>query len=282
MGLPSLHTVISAVHVAHVIGHDRARANDAYESYWRRATGGAFSPSDLKMGEDLLISCGLMELQDDVLVVNRELEGLLQGDPAEFILWLCQRSIDWSTVQPWSDEFISELSNLIPDEDKRRELLSGHRRQFDDELLRVIGGIGEELVMVESRAELERLGRQDLASRVRQVSLYNDAAGYDILAPCTDGSVRLLEVKATVRTTNPIVIHLTRNETEVGRQRREWSLVICVVNSVEDRSGEIVGWIPYSSLARRLPIDAEGGKWEVATVSVAKEELVLGIPSAIP
>lgn len=57
-GLPSQHVLEAAAHVATLLDDPSSAAADARESYWRRALGGSFGPSDLRLGERLLVDIG--------------------------------------------------------------------------------------------------------------------------------------------------------------------------------------------------------------------------------
>ena len=90
---------------------------------------------------------------------------------------------------------------------------------------RRLGKAGEEFVLDAERLNLERLGRTDLAERVRWVADEDgDGAGYDIASYRVDGSPLHIEVKTTnlgVRTP----FHITRWEVETSRREAEiWSL----------------------------------------------------------
>lgn len=60
-----------------------------------------------------------------------------------------------------------------------------------------LGDRGEKIVMDLEKKRLGNLGRSDLAKKIERVSLKSDSLGYDILSFETDGSKRLIEVKAT-------------------------------------------------------------------------------------
>lgn len=90
---------------------------------------------------------------------------------------------------------------------------------------RRLGKAGEEFILDAERLNLERLGRTDLAERVRWVADEDgDGAGYDIASFRIDGSPLHIEVKTTnlgVRTP----FHITRWEVAVSKREAEiWSL----------------------------------------------------------
>jgi hypothetical protein len=92
-GLPTRHATDAAISVAHVIGSDRARVLDTRESYWRKAAGGILSPADLKLGEELLLACGLAVEEDNYFMITDECVGLLAATRDELTAVLCYRSI---------------------------------------------------------------------------------------------------------------------------------------------------------------------------------------------
>ena len=60
------------------------------------------------------------------------------------------------------------------------------------------GNKGEEMVLKNEKEFLNKLGRMDLANRVKRISLEDTSAGYDILSFDSEGGEKLIEVKATV------------------------------------------------------------------------------------
>lgn len=278
-GLPTLHAITAAIHVAQIVGGYGARVVDTRESYWRRAVGGTFSPADLRIGEALLIDCGFIEQQGEVLIVKRDLQALFEPDSTEVTALLCAASLDATAHQ--SVEFLAELGELVPDSERRDEILRGFTRLFDDSHMKLVGSIGEEIVIQRARDELKSFGHPELAAKVRQVSLYDDTAGYDIAAPCLDSSYRLLEVKSTTRDSDPLMVFLSRNEADAGIEHANWSLVVCLVDDVESRTGQVVGWLSGVSLGEHLPADAVHGAWESARLSIPRAWFVGGLPSPV-
>lgn len=90
----------------------------------------------------------------------------------------------------------------------------------------VLGRAGEERVVKHEIAHLRRLGREDLASRVRWVAdLDGDGAGFDISSFEPSGAPRLIEVKTT-NGWDRTPFHISSNELEVAEARsKEWCLV---------------------------------------------------------
>jgi hypothetical protein len=294
-GLPSAHIARAALHAAAVIDRRGSPTADARESYWHHATGGSFPPVDLRRGERLLIDCGLLIDHDGTLVPTLELEQLLAGSAEEALAALCQHALE-TTRPAWlaSGVQIAELadrdsdaadaiSEMVPDAERREELLLALGRRFDDALRRAIGAIGEDLVVQAARTELQELGHADLARRVRRVSLTSDQLGYDVSAPRLGGTTRLLEVKTTTatRVSSTVALHLTRGEAQAGLRLRDWALVVCAVENIERREGRIVGWCPHDALAEALPRDTPTGHWEQARIDLEVTQLMPALPSPV-
>lgn len=112
---------------------------------------------------------------------------------------------------------------------KRRSigLTTGAYGAIRDFQNRRLGRAGEEFVLEAERVSLDRIGRTDLAERIRWVAdLDGDGAGYDIASFRPDGSPLHIEVKTTnlgVRTP----FHITRWEVAVSREEAKiWSLYL--------------------------------------------------------
>jgi hypothetical protein len=146
---------------------------------------------------------------------------------------------------------------------------------------RLIGAIGEELVVAALRTDLIALGYPELARAVRHVSLESDQLGYDITAPRVGDTTRLLEVKTTnAAEAEMITFHLSRNEAETGLRYSEWALVVCTITNVAAREGQIVGWKRATALAPAFPVDSPGGRWESVAVTIDVADLLPGLPPA--
>jgi hypothetical protein len=282
-GLPTGHAVRAAIHVAATIDERGSSVVDAHESYWHKATGGLFAPPDLERGQRLLVDCGLVEERNGTLYPRAELQQILAGAADDAVAAIYCRAVEQGAEDVvWSsDESSAELAQLIPDPARREELLLALARRFDDAERRLIGAIGEEVVVTALRDELASLGYPELGRSVRHLSLESDQLGYDVSAPRVTGTTRLIEVKATTALVDDVVsIHLSRNEAETGLRYRDWALVVCLVTERERREGEIVGWQSAAALASALPVDSEGGRWEVANLTIDVSKLLPGLPPA--
>ncbi len=282
-GLPTGHAVRAAIHVAATIDERGSRVVDAYESYWHKATGGLFAPPDLERGQRLLVDCGLVEERDGTLYPRTELHQILSGAADDAIAAIYCRALEHSVKEvTWlSDHARAELADLIPDPARREELLLALARRFEDARQRLIGAIGEEVVVAALRDELASLGYPELARCVRHLSLESDQLGYDISAPRISGANRLIEVKATTSLVDDTVsVHLSRNEAEIGLSYRDWAIVICLVTDSLRREGEVIGWQSAAALAPALPVDSAGGRWESASLVINVTDLLPGLPPA--
>ena len=283
-GLPTAHALRAAIHVAATLDERGSRVVDARKSYWHKATGGVFASPDLERGQRLLIDCGLVEERDAILYPTPELQQMLTGGVEDTVAAIYGRAVVYhEEMAAWSrEEASAELVDLIPDAGRREELLRALGRRFDDAQRRLIGAIGEEVVVAALRAELHSLGYPELARSVRHLSLESDQLGYDIAAPRVVGSDRLIEVKATTALDDGTAsIHLSRNEAEVGIRYRDWALVLCRVTDQMHREAEIVGWQMASALASAFPVDSPGGRWESVNLVVNAADMLPGLPPPI-
>lgn len=259
--------------------------SDARESYWHRATGGTFPAADLRRGEALLLDCALLVDQAGILIPTAYLRELLDGTVDDAIELITARAIEarapeWLTAG--GDRPPQAFDELISDPLRREHLLLALGRRFDDSHRRLIGEIGEELVVTEARRELDAIGQHELSRRVRRVSLESDQLGYDVSAPRVGTDNRLMEVKSsTSAPSGKHSLHLTRNEAETGQSYpSDWALVFCHVTDIENRHGEIVGWCSRDALEQLLPIDAPGGRWEQAWLEIPADSFTPGLPRA--
>lgn len=285
-GVPTAHVARAAAHVAAVLDENGSRVVDADESYWRRATGGLYAPPDLHLGQRLLIDLRLVEHRDGMLYPTPKLRNLVErpDDESAAALALCaaEQAVDPAAPPPSTEALGATLDELIDDPVRREQTLIALGLRFDDAHRRLLGEIGEELVVTAARSELDSLGYAHLATKVRRISLETDQAGYDITAPRIIGSARLLEVKATTATAaSEIGVHLSRNEYDTGRRYpNDWALIICRITDVEAHHGEIIGWTTAAAIEAITPTDAPGGQWESALLTLDVESLLPGLPAS--
>lgn len=284
-GLPSTHVARAALHVAAIVDRRGSPTNDAQESYWHHATGGTFAPTDLNRGQRLLLDAGLLVERDGTLVPSPQLSELLDGSADDALAAVSERAVA-VTGPRWLADATGPpeaLAKLVPDPARREELLLALGRRFDETRRRLVGEIGEELVIDAARAELRALGHVSLAREVHRVSLVSDQLGYDVTAPRIEGPPRLLEVKSTTGdVTGPsISLHLSRNEADTGRALADWALVVCAVEDTDRRRGRIVGRCTAAALENLLPVDGPQSRWEQAEVDLPIERLAPGLPGVV-
>lgn len=199
-GVPSRHVLVAALHVASMLDARGSQVEDADESYWHSATGGAFPPPDLRLGERLLVDVGLVDQLAGRLVPSERLLALLAGGIEDALATLLSDSLLVSappSIGQSETDLEKALASVIPDAERREQLLLALGRRFDDSHRRQVGAVGEQVVVNRLRVELDALGYPALARDVRQVSLLSDQLGYDVVAPRIAGPQRLLEVKST-------------------------------------------------------------------------------------
>jgi hypothetical protein len=273
------HVARAALHVAAVLGHSSTPVLVARESYWRRATGGIFSVADLTLAEDALVTAGFLVRSDDVLMLTPLLVTLVDADEGDAVEVLAVALLEGAAPADAAErvEMGVTLEGLVDDPARREALLLALERRWDDQHRREVGAIGEELVAAFASDELITLGHPDLARAVRRVSLVSDQLGYDVVAPRIAAPPRLLEVKAT-SSSSEALIFLSRAEADAGSRFGAWALVVCAVQDVANRTGEIVGWCQHAHLEHLLPTDVPGSHWQ--SVAIEVEHLVLqpGLP----
>jgi hypothetical protein len=82
-----------------------------------------------------------------------------------------------------------------------------------------IGDQGEKYVIEYEKQRLKSEGREDLAEKVKRISLVNVGAGYDILSFDKEGMERFVEVKTTIGDGSQF--QLTANEYKVAKSKKE-------------------------------------------------------------
>ena len=94
----------------------------------------------------------------------------------------------------------------------------------------------EELVVLEEKKRLSKIGRQDLAKLVIRVSADNVSAGYDIVSFNSDGLPRFIEVKSS--TGRAIRFEWSVREREVASENGEryWIYFVPLANILEKRT----------------------------------------------
>jgi hypothetical protein len=259
----------------------------ARSSYLLYPSDALYPPQDLRLGERLLLDCGLLLEKDGYLHHTPELDAFLALDEDEAMSIIFERAVLTVSPHPLGFEEDGELpkdaaalvEDLIPDPDRREALLLAVGRKHDRKLHARLGLRGEEFIVACAREGLIELGRLDLAAGVRRVSEFSDDLGYDIVAPRLDGK-RRLEVKTSGRTNDGLFrFFISRNEIDWGLRDADWALVACRVHGEEQV--ELVGWCRARALEPYLPIDGEGGRWALVELEVAATLFEPGLPPAV-
>lgn len=167
--------------------------------------------------------------------------------------------------------FGSEQTWAIAEVIDRRERMLG---KFNAENQAEIGRIGEEAVM----EQLRKTVPDDQLSKLRQVSLFDDSLGYDIVSPSISGQnqIQLIEVKTSVRPGDKFSFFISRNEFRVGSNNSNWKLV-CV--QIVEGSAKILGHFSIEQILDRFPNEIDDDvKWESCSVIISRAMLTRGLP----
>lgn len=90
-----------------------------------------------------------------------------------------------------------------------------------------VGSMGEGVVLRYERERLMSQGRKDLADKVRQLSLEDTYAGYDIISFDEDGREKKIEVKATAaEQAKDFSFHISKNEKHVAENSDNYSIYL--------------------------------------------------------
>ena len=249
---------------------------------------GRFDVRAMVDSEDLLDTLGLVTVQQGKVqrtplgrdILNHDLASVCEIVVTRMFAarppaWLRSAVTDSEVHMEYvPDSAATSLESLLPELERREDILLAAARTFD-QARRVRDGIrGEELVVREFRAALRQARRDDLATQVLRVSAISDELGYDVRAFSADGARRRIEVKSTWRKTNRVV-YVTRNEIDVGKRDPLWYLVVCQLDVKDDY---IVGHCQCASLLPLLPRDTPSGTWRVARIELHDSLLTAGIP----
>jgi len=105
--------------------------------------------------------------------------------------------------EPRPAEYKGAIARVELPEPRRLPPLDPRWWERDQDRLKAIGDLGEELVVEYEKSVLISGGRCDLANIVAHVSrTEGDAAGYDVRSYDMDGSVKFIEVKTTTGTSS--------------------------------------------------------------------------------
>lgn len=117
---------------------------------------------------------------------------------------------------------------------------------------------GELIALQFERERLRRAGKPDLVKRIEHTALSRPAAGYDILSFEEDGTLRMIEVKATVAAPSAQTsFFLTRNELETGKKTvgSGGRFFLYRIFSVKSKSPEVF-CVPFDELLEAASLEA--------------------------
>ena len=266
---PSEHLIDASIRVLGMIGTAGCTLSQLRESYPRVITEKRFPVPDLELAEVFLTEYGFLSITNDF--VTR----LVEPDDEE-IREILGRARASDATDPQAA--LDELAGIIANEEERKDVIAWKFDAATDEANRVLGAAGEAFVLDLLRAELEAAGDPDAAARCQQVSLTNDALGYDLVAPrAHSDTIRKIEVKTTRLPWTPVRVFVTRNEFTTGmRNSADWSLVI--VDATTPDAMRIVGHVAPTALSHQTPTDNGSGKWQTMRALLPHLAITEGLP----
>jgi hypothetical protein len=285
-GFPPAHIIRAALHAGGLIDAFGSPVPAARSTYLLYPSDALYPPGDLRLGEKVLIDCGLLVEKEGLLFPTPALKELLSIDEDMAISIVFERAIlavcslsHVSLDNELSRRIADVAQELIRNPERREAILISFGRKYDDSLRQTLGLLGEEAVVSQAREELVEIGREDLAAEVRRVSEFADDLGYDIVAPRLNGN-RRLEVKTSGRD-KPGLLHffISRTEIEWGLEDSDWALVVCRVSV--DNTIEITGWCSAITLEPYLPSDSAGSRWISTELEVPETLFRPGLPPCI-
>ena len=153
---------------------------------------------------------------------------------------------DYHNLRDIRPEFINlevDRAQGLSKKERKRTLSKTKLIDFEEENKkhRRLGERGEKIVRNAERDSLKKMGRADLANRIRQISKENTSAGYDILSFEEDGRKKYIEVKSTNNSPSSTVNFLiTSNEWEKAEELKNYYIYIVFnVKSEKPKIGKL-------------------------------------------
>ncbi len=146
--------------------------------------------------------------------------------------------------------------------------------KFDSAHQAEIGAVGEDAVL----ALLHRSVPKGEHHRIKQISLTNDGAGFDVLAPSiVDLSKNsLLEVKTSSRPGKMFSFFISRNEFRVGKQNLNWHIAAV---RIENEVPRVLGHLDISFFESWIPLEHDSrAEWQSMKLTVRDEDFEEGLP----
>lgn len=286
-GIPPAHLVRAALRSGTLIDAFGSPVLAARTAYLLYPSDALYPPEDLRLGERLLLDCGLLLEQGEHLYPTDQLKELLAVEEAAASSILFERAVLAALSSGFAfgidgalpPDVLSVAEKLISDFDRREAFLLALGRKHDESLRAALGLRGEEFVADCAREELTDLGLEDLAAGVRCLSEISDQLGYDVVAPRLGGK-RRLEVKTSARQGDGLFhFYISRGEIDVGLRDEDWALVACQMQ--DGGAINLVGWCRARTLEPYLPIDGEGARWMSAELDIPTTLLEHGLPPAV-
>lgn len=293
-GIPPAHLVLAALRSGSLLDAYGSPVPAARTAYLLYPSDALYPPEDLRLGERLLLDCGLLLQEGDFLYPTDQLKELLAVEETEASSVLFERAVLAALSRGFAfvidgaiplDAF-SVAEKLISDLDRREAFLLALGRKHDESFRAELGLRGEEFVAEYARNALTDLGLGNLAAEVRCLSKISDQLGYDVVAPRVGGK-RRFEVKTSARQSAGLFhFYVSRAEIDVGLVDPDWALVAC--QAVDDGGAAdggaamaLVGWCRARTLEPYLPIDGEGARWMSAELDIPTTLLEHGLPPAV-
>lgn len=266
---PSEHLIDASIRVLGMIGPSGCTLSELRESYPRVITEKRFPVPDLELAEAFLTEYGFLSITDGF--VTRLVEPDDQAARETLGRARAARATDPQTA-------LEELAAFVPNEEERKDLVAWKFDAAADEANRFLGAAGEAFVLGLLRSELEAAGDPGAAARCQQVSLRNDALGYDLIAPrAHTDTIRKIEVKTTRLGWDPARVFVTRNEFTTGmRNPADWALVVVDASTAD--AMRLVGHVSATVLSHQTPTDNGFGKWQKMRALLPHRAITEGLP----
>jgi hypothetical protein len=290
--LPRAHQVEAALWVIGLLRTPRIPVADARAAYAASVSGGLYAEDDMLAAEELLMSAGLLSVEDDELVIAPDAMTVHSLDAVNAACAMTVRLLErdpplWLRAAAGGAEVRAEL---IPDGDRdaldrmlgdagfeRDPVLRTVVRRWEQQHLAAMTAAGSTLVAQCCRDELASAGEIARASEVRRFDEVVPALGCNVVAPAIGGGLRRLLVRTTRRLSWRVPVVLTREQLAAGQADSSWALVVC--EAAEDGSIGLAGWCRADALAAMLPTEPHPhGRWAVISVQLVEELLTPGLP----
>ena len=220
-----------------------------YRQFTLRSRGAGSSALDRQRVLDKLIENGTVVVDSERLRINQ--------------------SADWSWIRQPALSGDPDIWSIVDEYVPIRI-----QTTIDDQVLAQIGAAGEREVLRTLESELDEVS----FARVRQVSLVDDSAGYDISAPSVRGKegLQMLEVKTSTRPGNYFHFFLSRNEFLKGSANSSWYLVF--VRS-QSQNEQVLGHLSIAFFEDDFPREvSEDIVPDGYRIRVSIDSLVPGLP----